>query len=151
MACRFCETIICERGMKAQLLADQSVALLSTDDAPQSVQLVGDEYKPTNCMCKIKDTACLVCGNVIGYHITQPCEKCLNADNNGHLWLFHPEYVFSAPRKDPLLNRTLKWNQLPEPEEDYETLSLHKVYLGAPEGKFVIGGMVRRDYDAICR
>ncbi|KAG0314436.1 hypothetical protein BGZ99_008132 [Dissophora globulifera] len=36
MACRFCETIICERGMKAQLLADQSVALLSTDDAPQS-------------------------------------------------------------------------------------------------------------------
>ncbi|KAF9966766.1 hypothetical protein BGZ70_001381, partial [Mortierella alpina] len=36
MACRFCESIICERGMKAQLLADQSVALLSTDDAPES-------------------------------------------------------------------------------------------------------------------
>lgn len=36
MACRFCESIICERGMKAQLLADQAIGLFSTDDAPQS-------------------------------------------------------------------------------------------------------------------
>ncbi|KAF9133334.1 Protein fam72a [Mortierella sp. 14UC] len=48
MACRFCETIICERGMKAQLV----------------------DHKPTNCLCRIKGTACLVCGNAIGYHIT---------------------------------------------------------------------------------
>ncbi|KAG0209920.1 Protein fam72a [Mortierella sp. GBA30] len=64
MACRFCETIICERGMKAQLLADQSVALLSTDDSPQSVQLIGTDYRPTNCYCKIRDTACLVCASM---------------------------------------------------------------------------------------
>ncbi|KAI8601397.1 FAM72 protein-domain-containing protein [Dissophora ornata] len=151
MACRFCEAIICERGMKAQLLADQSVALLSTDDAPQTVQLVGADYKPTNCQCKIKDTACLVCGNAIGYHITQPCEKCLSAENNGHLWLFHPEYVLSAPRWDPLLARTLRWSDLPEPDEDYATLSLRKVQQGDLNGRLLVGGMVRREYDAVCR
>ncbi|KAF9907635.1 Protein fam72a [Linnemannia zychae] len=151
MACRFCETIICERGMKAQLLADQSVALLSTDDAPQSVQLVGVDYKPTNCLCRIKDTACLVCGNAIGYHITQPCEKCLNAENNGHLWLFHPEYIFSCPRWDPVFMRPLRWGELPHPEQDFETLSLGKVMQGGPNGSMIIGGMVRREYDAICR
>ncbi|ORZ16143.1 protein FAM72, partial [Lobosporangium transversale] len=112
MACYFCTTLICERGMKAQLLADQSVALLSTDYTPQSVELIGPDYKPTNCLCRIKDTACLVCGNVIGYHITQPCEKCLSSDNNGHLWLFHPEYVNSSPRRDHILARPLRWNEL---------------------------------------
>ncbi|KAG0249949.1 Protein fam72a [Mortierella polycephala] len=126
MACCFCETIICERGMKAQLLADQSVALLSTDDAPQS-------------------------GNAIGYHITQPCEKCLSAENNGHLWLFHPEYIFSCPRRDPLFSRPLRWDELPTPDQDYETLSLGKVQQTGPGGKLIIGGMVRREYDAVCR
>ncbi|KAF9178841.1 Protein fam72a, partial [Haplosporangium sp. Z 11] len=141
MACCFCETIICERGMKAQLLADQSVALLSTDDAPQSVQLVGTDYRPINCFCKIRDTACLVCGNAIGYHITQPCEKCLNAENNGHLWLFHPEYIVSCLRWDPLLSRPLRWGELPTPDQDYETLSLGKVQRNGPGGKLIIGGM----------
>ncbi|GJJ68300.1 hypothetical protein EMPS_00646 [Entomortierella parvispora] len=60
MACRFCETVICERGMKAQLLADHTIGLMSTDDEPHSVQFVGEEYRPTNCYCKIMDTACLV-------------------------------------------------------------------------------------------
>ncbi|KAG9065322.1 Protein fam72a [Linnemannia hyalina] len=126
MACRFCETIICERGMKAQLLADQSVALLSTDDAPQS-------------------------GNAIGYHITQPCDKCLNAENNGHLWLFHPEYILSCLRWDPAFMRPLRWGELPRPEQDFDTLSLGKVIQGRPNGAMDVGGMVRREYDAICR
>ncbi|CAO3565690.1 unnamed protein product [Mortierella alpina] len=151
MACRFCESIICERGMKAQLLADQSVALLSTDDAPESVQLVGTDYRPTNCYCKIRDTACLVCGNAIGYHITQPCEKCLNAENNGHLWLFHPEYILTCPRLDPVCSRPLRWKELPEPDQDYEALSLGKVPQGGPGGRLVIGGMVRRGYENVCR
>ncbi|KAF9354331.1 Protein fam72a [Mortierella sp. AD094] len=151
MACRFCEAIICERGMKAQLLADQSVALLSTDDAPHSVQLAGSDYRPTNCMCKINDTACLVCGNAIGYHIAQPCEKCLSSDNNGHLWLFHPEYVQSMPRWNHKSSRPLRWSELPEPDQDFDTPSLRKVHQGGPGGRLIVGGMVRREYDAIYR
>ncbi|KAG0246493.1 Protein fam72a [Mortierella sp. GBA43] len=126
MACNFCKTIICERGMRAQLLADQSVALLSTDDDPQS-------------------------GNTIGYHITQPCEKCLSADNNGHLWLFHPEFVLSAPRWNFKLDRAVQWGELPEPGQDLDALSLQKVYQCTSDGKLVLGGMVHRDYDDICR
>ncbi|KAK3811030.1 MAG: FAM72 protein-domain-containing protein [Benniella sp.] len=151
MACGFCETVICERGMRAQLLADQSVALLSTDDDPQSVSLIGLDYTPTNCSCKIMDTACLVCGNAIGYHITQPCGRCLCSDNNGHLWLFHPEYVLSAPRWDLKFDRPVRWCELPELDQDYEASSLRKVYLTTPDGKLVLGDMVRREYDTICR
>ncbi|KAG0021926.1 Crossover junction endonuclease mus81 [Podila clonocystis] len=145
MACRFCESIICERGMKAQLLADQAIGLFSTDDPPQSVQLIGSDYKPTNCNCRIRDTACLTCGNAIGYHITQPCEKCLMAENNGHLWLFHPEYIFSGPRFDPLFARQLRWEDLPSPEQDFDTLSIGKILQGGPNGRMHIGGMVRRE------
>ncbi|KAG0038735.1 Crossover junction endonuclease mus81 [Podila clonocystis] len=141
MACRFCESIICERGMKAQLLADQAIGLFSTDDPPQSVQLIGSDYKPTNCNCRIRDTACLTCGNAIGYHITQPCEKCLMAENNGHLWLFHPEYIFSCPRFDPLFARQLRWEDLPSPEQDFDTLSIGKILQGGPNGRMHIGGM----------
>lgn len=90
-------------------------------------------------------------GNAIGYHITQPCEKCLNAENNGHLWLFHPEYISSCPRWDPVFNRPLRWGELPRPEQDFDTLSLGKVMQGGPNGAMVVGGMVRREYDAICR
>ncbi|KAF9585191.1 Protein fam72a [Lunasporangiospora selenospora] len=173
MACRFCQSIICERGMKAQLLADQTIGLFSTDDGPQSVQMIGADYRPTNCFCKIRDTACVVCGNAIGYHITQPCEKCLGAENNGHLWLFHPEYVYSCPRFDPLATtdprsrhpqqqrRPMRWEELPEPEDDLEALSLSKVLIGEGGGeregrrggstRISFGGIVRREYDAICR
>ncbi|KAG0341131.1 Crossover junction endonuclease mus81 [Podila humilis] len=116
MACRFCESIICERGMKAQLLADQAIGLFSTDDAPQS-------------------------GNTIGYHITQPCEKCLMAENNGHLWLFHPEYISSGPRVDPMLARQMRWEDLPSPEQDFDTLSIGKVLQAGPDGRVFVGGM----------
>ncbi|KAG0057281.1 Protein fam72a [Gryganskiella cystojenkinii] len=134
MACRFCDTVICERGMKAQLLADHTIGLMSTDDEPHSVQLVGEEYRPTNCSCRIMDTACLVC-----------------AENNGHLWLFHPEYIASRIRRDPRCEKPLLWAELPPPEHDFETLSLVKVHIGSREGRLLIGGMVRREYDAVCR
>ncbi|KAF9166057.1 Protein fam72a [Actinomortierella ambigua] len=145
MACRFCEAV-------AQLLADQTIGLFSTDDAPVTVELIGDAYQPTNCSCEISDTACLVCGNAIGYHIMQPCKQCLSAENNGHLWLFHPEYVFSSPRYDPALARPLRWQDLPRPEQDDATKSLGRPIQRIDlRGRLVMGGMVRRDYESICR
>lgn len=43
----------------------------------------------------------LISGNVLGYHITQPCQQCMEACNNGHLWMFHTEAVTSEERLDP--------------------------------------------------
>ncbi|KAG0088411.1 Protein fam72a [Podila epicladia] len=93
MDCRYCSAVVCLRGMKAMLLADTSVELYSTDHPPGSVQLIDKDYTTSNCKCKIRDVACKVCGNVIGYHITQPCQQCLKAPNNGHFWMFHTEGV----------------------------------------------------------
>ncbi|KAF9178601.1 Protein fam72a, partial [Haplosporangium sp. Z 11] len=62
------------------------------------VQLIDKDYTTSNCKCKIRDVACRVCGNVIGYHITQPCQQCLRAPNNGHFWMFHTDGVIGQER-----------------------------------------------------
>jgi hypothetical protein len=65
--CTYCKNDICNRGMKAILLADTSVELYSTDDVTRGgVQLVGEDYITRNCRCRIRDVACLGCGNVVG-------------------------------------------------------------------------------------
>lgn len=81
--CLHCTTEICKRGMKAILLGNTKVELYSTDTPPSGVQLVYSDYTTRNCQCRIRDGACLGCGNVVGYHVTQPCEGCLEACNNG--------------------------------------------------------------------
>jgi hypothetical protein len=39
-------------------------------------------------------------GNVLGYHVSQPCDRCLEARNNGHFWMFYSEGVSASERKD---------------------------------------------------
>ena len=39
-------------------------------------------------------------GNVVGYHVTQPCEVCMSACNNGHFWMFHNDSVKAKERMD---------------------------------------------------
>jgi hypothetical protein len=40
----------------------------------------------------------MLSGNVIGYHVTQPCEVCLDSCNNGHFWMFLSEGVKAQER-----------------------------------------------------
>ncbi|KAI8353043.1 protein FAM72, partial [Mortierella sp. GBAus27b] len=98
LTCKSCLADVCMRGMKAILLADSRVELYSTDRPPKGVQLVYDDYRTRNCKCRIRDVACLGCGNTLGYHVTQPCESCLRACNNGHFWMFHSDSVSCTER-----------------------------------------------------
>ncbi|KAF9331676.1 Protein fam72a [Podila minutissima] len=98
LTCRSCLSDVCMRGMKAILLADSRIELYSTDRPPAGVQLVYDDYRTRNCKCRIRDVACLGCGNTLGYHVTQPCESCLEACNNGHFWMFHSDGVSCTER-----------------------------------------------------
>ncbi|CAG8516282.1 5189_t:CDS:2 [Ambispora gerdemannii] len=120
--CAHCNTRVCVRGMKAMLLADTRIELFSTDVPPISVQLVADDYITQNCHCKIRDVACLMCGNTLGYHITQPCQQCMESCNNGHFWMFHIEAVTSEERMDALGRRILLWANLPRAEQDFEVV-----------------------------
>ncbi|CAG8471563.1 128_t:CDS:2, partial [Ambispora leptoticha] len=120
--CAHCNTRVCVRGMKAMLLADTRIELFSTDVPPISVQLVAEDYITQNCHCKIRDVACLICGNILGYHITQPCQQCMEACNNGHFWMFHTEAVTSEERMDALGRRILLWAHLPRAEQDFEVV-----------------------------
>ncbi|KAI9142030.1 FAM72 protein-domain-containing protein [Paraphysoderma sedebokerense] len=121
LTCKHCLNLVCLRGMKAILLADTRVELYSTDLPPNgSVQLVNDDYITRNCRCRIRDVACLGCGNVVGYHVTQPCDTCLDACNNGHFWMFHSDGIKADERKDGSGSTTLLWANLPIAEKDAE-------------------------------
>jgi ferredoxin len=100
--------------MRAILLGNTSVELFSTDRQPFGVALVDKDYCTKNCHCRIRDAACLGCGNVVGYHVTQPCDRCLEACNNGltmniekqiinatyvgHFWMFLSDAVRPVDR-----------------------------------------------------
>merc|ERR1719354_684468 len=120
LSCNHCATDICRRGMKAILLGDTRMELYSTDIPPYMVELVGRDYLTTNCRCRIRDVACLGCGNVIGYHVTQPCEKCLDSCNNGHFWMFLSTDVTSKDQIIDGINRLLWVHLMTKNEYDLD-------------------------------
>ncbi|XP_006000446.1 protein FAM72A [Latimeria chalumnae] len=128
LCCNFCDHILCTRGMKAVLLADAEIELYSTDIPPtSSVDFVGSCYSTEGCKCKLKDIACLTCGNIVGYHVVAPCKPCLLSCNNGHFWMFHSKAVSAFNRLDSSGMNLLLWGNLPETEEseneDLDSLS----------------------------
>ncbi|CAM4732268.1 unnamed protein product [Leuciscus chuanchicus] len=99
--CVYCDSLLCMRGMKAVLLADTEIELFSTDIPPnRSVDFVASCYSTESCKCKLRDIACLKCGNVVGYHVVAPCKPCLLSCNNGHFWMFNSEAVSTINRLD---------------------------------------------------
>ena len=111
--------------MKAILLADTKIELYSTDAPPSTdVAMVNEDYATDNCRCRIHDIACLGCGNVVGYHVTQPCDSCLDSCNNGHFWMFHLEGVVPSERPDGTgSGKPLLWAFLPPPDRDMAALT----------------------------
>ncbi|KAI1231045.1 Protein FAM72A, partial [Lamprotornis superbus] len=102
----------------AVLLADTDTHLYSTDMPPSgTVDFIGNCYFTEICKCKLKNIACLKCGNVVGYHVICPCKPCLLSCNNGHLWMFHSQAVFGINRLDPSGVNVLLWGNLPDLEE----------------------------------
>ncbi|KAF9918094.1 Protein fam72a [Lobosporangium transversale] len=74
--------------------------------------LVYDDYRTRNCKCRIRDIACLGCGNTLGYHVTQPCESCLEACNNGHFWMFHSDAVTCTERYLPKASSPTRYRKI---------------------------------------
>ena len=52
--------------------------------------------------------------------MTQPCEVCMSACNNGHFWMFHDESVSSQDRVDKEEGKVLIWAKLPLVEGESE-------------------------------
>ncbi|KAJ3402674.1 Protein fam72a [Chytriomyces hyalinus] len=102
----------------AILLGNTKVELYSTDSPPTGVQLVFDDYTTPNCQCRIRDVACLGCGNVVGYHVTMPCGQCLESCNNGHFWMFQSEEVDPIDRFERDGTKTLRWANVKCPLQD---------------------------------
>ncbi|PKU30139.1 protein fam72a- hypothetical protein [Limosa lapponica baueri] len=82
-----------------------------------TVDFIGSCYFTEICKCKLKNIACLKCGNVVGYHVISPCKPCLLSCNNGHFWMFHSQAVFGINRLDPSGVNVLLWGNLPDLEE----------------------------------
>ncbi|KAJ3404716.1 hypothetical protein CcCBS67573_g03726 [Chytriomyces confervae] len=118
--CNHCKELLCRRGMKAILLGNTKVELFSTDSPPTGVQLVFDDYTTPNCLCRIRDAACLGCGNVVGYHVTAPCARCLESCNNGHFWMFQSEEVYPIERSEGDGMKILRWANVKCATQDEE-------------------------------
>ncbi|XP_069801154.1 protein FAM72A-like [Dendropsophus ebraccatus] len=133
--CRFCKQVLSTRGMKAELLTGTDQEMFSTDIPPTySVDFVDSCYYLEACRCKLKNIACLRCGNEVGYHVVAPCRPCLLSCNNGHLWMFRSQYVYSCNRMDHSGKYILVWKDLPDTDEKQEDLlspceDEHEVYL----------------------
>lgn len=117
--CAYCSQRVCNRAMKAILLADTKIELYSTDIPPAELVLISEDRMTHGCHCRIRDTVCMGCGNVLGYHVSQPCERCLDAKNNGHFWMFYSETVQPSERPDPATGKALFWGSL-SPMREYE-------------------------------
>eukprot|EP00039_Didymoeca_costata_P021853 m.345590 g.345590 ORF g.345590 m.345590 type:complete len:180 (+) comp26793_c0_seq1:137-676(+) len=119
LSCHYCTRELSRRGMRALLLADTDVELFSTDGPPlHGCALIGESYSTRQCQCVISDVACLGCGNIVGYHVVQPCCSCLKACNNGHLWMFHGHAVQAQERANNRNTKHLTWSHLPCVHED---------------------------------
>lgn len=122
LRCTYCAEQVCNRAMKAILLADTKIELYSTDIPPDRLVLLDDDRMTQGCHCRIRDTVCGGCGNVLGYHVSQPCERCLDAKNNGHFWMFYSETIQAWERLDPRAEgKPLYWGAL-SPMRDLEDI-----------------------------
>eukprot|EP00834_Sanchytrium_tribonematis_P007220 NODE_623_length_5327_cov_0.695103.p2 type:complete len:163 gc:universal NODE_623_length_5327_cov_0.695103:4799-4311(-) len=120
LSCSHCLNYLCSRAMKAVLLADNHVELYSTDQPPKNSSLIGDDYTTQKCACQIKDVACLRCGNICGYHVSQPCRRCMESCNNGHFYMFSTNGVIANERFD-LKGSLITWtptNEFKEAESE---------------------------------
>ncbi|CAO3633487.1 unnamed protein product [Cunninghamella blakesleeana] len=97
IVCRDCHFTITDRGMNAVLVTDRSIQLYSTDLFPDSIGFVEGDYSAVACNCRVRDIACIQCGNIIGYHVNVPCKSCLSRPNNGHYWMFRSISVYAKP------------------------------------------------------
>ncbi|XP_065396972.1 protein FAM72A isoform X3 [Macaca fascicularis] len=88
-----------------------------TRSPENAVDFTGRCYFTKICKCKLKDIACLKCGNIVGYHVIVPCSSCLLSCNNGHFWMFHSQAVYDINRLDSTGVNVLLWGNLPEIEE----------------------------------
>lgn len=112
LRCVACAERVCARAMKAILLADTKIELYSTDIPPSPLCLLDDDRMTQGCHCRIRDTACQHCGNVLGYHVSQPCDRCLDAKNNGHFWMFYSETIRATERLDSRSGKIVHWGAL---------------------------------------
>ena len=56
--CAYCKIPVCDRAMRAILLADTKIELFSTDIPPKAVVTMNDDKMTSGCNCRIRDTVC---------------------------------------------------------------------------------------------
>lgn len=56
--CTYCKIPVCDRAMRAILLADTKVELYSTDIPPKALVTMNEDRMTSGCNCRIRDTVC---------------------------------------------------------------------------------------------
>lgn len=56
--CTYCKIPVCNRAMRAILLADTKIELYSTDIPPKPIVTMDEDRMTSGCNCRIRDTVC---------------------------------------------------------------------------------------------
>jgi hypothetical protein len=116
LRCLSCSTTLTRRACKSVLLSDHRISLYSTSHPTRNVRPVGRSYVTHACECMVNDISCASCKVVVGYHILRACRGCLEARNNGHLWMFDVSATIAGRRRE----LECSGFDIFEPEFDYE-------------------------------
>ena len=90
--CTYCESLLTTRSTSSALLSDPAKTLYSADIVINVEKINDAKYKKSTCGCHLYDTACLCCGNIVGYYVKRPCDGCISG-HNGHFYVFLKEKV----------------------------------------------------------
>lgn len=82
--CRCCGVAVSRRGMKALLLSDLSITMVSAGSDIDDAVVMTSELSEPKCECKCFLVVCKECGAELGYRVKRPCASCLTSNTNGH-------------------------------------------------------------------
>lgn len=120
--CKYCSTILSTRSMKASIIYNPQKTFFSTNKQTKFVIVMNKDYYAEDCDCLIRECVCFYCGNNIGYHVSQPCLKCLKSNHNGHFWIFFNQEI--KPKETLFIEteETVYWNNAQLQIEEKETV-----------------------------
>ena len=115
--CVWCDNLLADKGMSGCMISAWNVEPVLCYSTKQPLETGVTELPGTthdfpsrHCLCFTTETACTVCGNVIGYRVLNPCLVCKISSTNGHTWVFLSCNVYVQGIRNG--DRALTWGDL---------------------------------------
>lgn len=101
LACIQCQSMTTVRACSVHLIADEAKKLYSSDAVLPSVNVdLATIHQINSCECQICNMTCTFCKVPLGYKVVEPCQICLQGENNGHFHMFSSPHLIEIFTRD---------------------------------------------------